>query len=88
MKWQEIQQRYKNEWVLVEVTRFDEENYEILEGVVLCHSDDYEEFAKQSRGIATKFGAVEYLGQYPDNLALMCQTSARFYRPIHVGVNP
>jgi hypothetical protein len=54
MKWKEIQRQYKDEWVLIEATQFDEENYEILEGEVLCHSNDYEKFAKQSQEIETQ----------------------------------
>src|SRR5438093_7194004 len=38
MRLEEIRQRFKNEFVLIAVTKTDEDNVEILEGDVLAHS--------------------------------------------------
>lgn len=48
MTWEEIERQYKGEWVLVEVTKISED-YEVLEGNILCHDADEEAFKKKAK---------------------------------------
>ena len=43
MRLEEIRQQFKDEFVLIEVTKTDEDNVEILEGNVLAHSPNRDE---------------------------------------------
>ena len=43
MRLEEIRQRFKDEFVLIAVTKTDEDNVEILEGDVLAHSPHRDE---------------------------------------------
>ena len=47
MRLQEIRKRFKDEFVLIEVTKTDEDNVEILEGNVLAHSPDRDAIMEQ-----------------------------------------
>ena len=42
MRWAEIVKKFKNEWVLIEVKKIDEE-YKLKEGNVIAHSKDKSE---------------------------------------------
>ena len=73
MKWEEIENRYKEEWVFVEVTQMDD-NYEVLEGKVLLYDPDDERFWKKVGAFepdAHKKVAIRYIGEPPQDWAVM-----------------
>lgn len=67
MRIEEIRQRFKNEFVLIEVTKTDADDVEILEGNVLAHSRDREEVMELlGKGLARDV-AVEWCGEPDDS---------------------
>jgi hypothetical protein len=67
MRLEEIRQRFENEFVLIEVTKTDEDNVEILEGNVLAHSPNRDEIMELlGRGLARDV-AVEWCGEPDDS---------------------
>ncbi len=67
MRLDEIRQQFKDEFVLIAVTKTDEDNVEILEGDVLAHSPHRDEImALLGRGIARDV-AVEWCGEPDDS---------------------
>jgi hypothetical protein len=67
MRFEEIRQRFKDEFVLIEVTKTDEDNVEILEGNVLAHSTNRDEIMELlGRGLARDV-AVEWCGEPDDS---------------------
>jgi len=67
MRLEEIRQRFENQFVLIEVTKTDEDNVEILEGNVLAHSPDRDEIMELlGRGLARDV-AVEWCGEPDDS---------------------
>jgi len=67
MRLEEIRQRFKDEFVLIEVTKTDEDNVEILEGNVLAHSTNRDEIMELlGRGLARDV-AVEWCGEPDDS---------------------
>ena len=73
MKWEQIKTQFDGEWVLVEVTQFDFENYEIVEGEVLYHSPDEGEIRRKVSELKPKPKAIaiEYLGEIPEDFEVM-----------------
>jgi hypothetical protein len=67
MRLEKIRQRFKDEFVLIEVTETDENNVEILEGNVLAHSPNRDEIMELlGRGLARDV-AVEWCGEPDDS---------------------
>ena len=67
MHLEEIRQRFKDEFVLIEVTKTDEDNVEILEGNVLAHSTNRDEIMELlGRGLARDV-TVEWCGEPDDS---------------------
>ena len=67
MRLEEIRQRFKNEFVLIAVTKTDEDNVEILEGDVLAHSLHRDEImALLGSGLAQDV-TVEWCGKPYDS---------------------
>ena len=67
MRLEEIRQQFKDEFVLIEVTKTDEDNVEILEGNVLAHSPNRDEIMELlGRGLARDV-AVEWCGEPDDS---------------------
>ncbi len=67
MRLEEIRQRFKDEFVLIEVTKTDEDNVEILEGNVLAHSTNRDEIMELlGHGLARDV-AVEWCGEPDDS---------------------
>jgi hypothetical protein len=63
----EVRQQFKNEFVLLEVTKTDDDNIEILEGNVLAHSPDRNEIMELlGQGLARDV-AVEWCGELDDS---------------------
>ena len=70
MKMVKIAEQYKDEWVLIEYTKLDEQ-LNAQEGTVVAHSPSKEEIyqlLKESKG---KKIAIEYTGKFPQDVAVM-----------------
>ena len=72
MRWEEIKNHYKSEWVLVDVTEVDE-GYSVVSGNILAHSQDKEEIYRKLLQIRPKNFTIEYTGQVPEDLAVVLQ---------------
>ena len=70
MEMTEIRKRYKGEWVLIEYARLDEE-LNVIEGEVIAHSPIKDEIYRQLLETEGKDVAIEYLGEVPEDLAVM-----------------
>jgi len=70
MKWEEIEQQYKGEWVFVDVTK-NNEDYDILEAEVLCHDRDEETLLKKTKNFHPQALAIRYIGDVPEDWAVM-----------------
>ena len=70
MRWEEIKNAFKDQWVLVQVDEVDA-SFNILEGEVLAHSKDKEEVYKKLLQIRPKQFSVEYTGVIPEDLAVV-----------------
>ena len=73
MRLEEIRQQCKGEFVLIAVTRTDEDNVEVLEGEILAHSPNrHEIMSLLGRGLARDV-AVEWCGE-PDDSRVIATT--------------
>lgn len=70
MKMEEIRRHYEGEWVLIEYTELDED-LKVVEGDVIAHSPHREEIYRQLLRTKGKDVAIEYLGDVPEDLAVM-----------------
>lgn len=70
MKMGEIRRRYHGEWVLIEYTKLDEE-LNVVEGDVIAHASTKEEIYKKLLEIKGQQIAIEYLGELPEDIAVM-----------------
>lgn len=70
MKWKEIVEEFKEEWVLIYVKEVDE-SFNIKEGDVIAHSKDKEEIYKKLLEIKPKSFSIEYTGKIPEDLAVV-----------------
>jgi hypothetical protein len=67
MRIEDIRQRFKNEFVLIEVTRTDDDNFEVLEGNVLAHSPNRDEIMELLGQRLAGDVAVEWCGEPDDS---------------------
>ena len=67
MRLEKIRQQFKDEFVLIEVTKTDEDNVEILEGNVLAHSPNREEIMELLGRRLARDVAVEWCGEPDDS---------------------
>ena len=70
IKLAEILKQYKDEWVLIEYTKLDEE-LNVVEGRVLAHSPRKEELYALLSKFKGKNFAIEYTGALPKDVAVM-----------------
>lgn len=70
MRIEEIRRRFEHEWVLIEYSELDEE-LNVVEGEVVAHSPDKNEIYSKMRHFEGGNVAVEYIGEYPEELAVM-----------------
>ena len=70
MKFDEIKKRFKGGWVLIEYTELDD-NLLPLEGEVIAHSGDKDVILKEQLRYKGKKLAIEYLGDIPEDWAVM-----------------
>jgi hypothetical protein len=71
MRLEEIYQQFKDEFVLLEVTKTDESDVEILEANVLAHSKDQEEILDLMVKSKAKDVAVEWCGEIDPKVAVV-----------------
>ena len=70
MKWEEIIEKFKNEWVLISIKEVDEA-FNIKEGDVIAHSKEKEEIYKKLLELRpTKF-SIEFTGKIPEDLSVV-----------------
>ena len=70
MRWEEIKNAFKDQWVLVKVDKVDA-SLNIVEGEVLAHSKDKDEVYKKLLQIRPKEFSIEYTGVIPEDLAVV-----------------
>ena len=70
MKWDDIKETFKDEWVLVEVEKVDKYFY-LIEGKVLAHSKDKDKIYKKLLEIKPKEFMIEYTGKIPEDIAVV-----------------
>ena len=70
MKWAQIKEIFREEWVLIQVHQVDGD-YRVVEGEVLAHSKDKEDIYRAVLEIRPKEFSIEYTGQFPDELAVV-----------------
>ena len=70
MKWIDIKKNFEDQWVLLEVKSVDE-NFNVLEGEVLAHSEDKNEIYQKLLQIKPKEFSIEYTGELPEDLAVV-----------------
>jgi hypothetical protein len=70
MKWEEIKETFKDEWVLVQVEKVDE-SFKVIEGKVLAHSKDKDQVYQKLLQIRPKQFSIEYTGEIPEDLAVV-----------------
>ena len=67
MHMEEIRRQFKDEFVLIEVTKTDEDNVDILEGNVLAHSPNRDEIMELLGRRLARDVAVEWCGAVDDS---------------------
>ena len=70
MKWGHIKRAFKDEWVLIEIEKVDE-NFNVVEGEVLAHSKDKDEVYRKLLEMRPKEFSIEYTGVIPEDLAIV-----------------
>lgn len=70
MKLAEIENKFQNEWVLIEFTELDDE-LNVLEGEVVAHSPHKEEIYAAMRHFDGGDVALKYVGEYQGDVAVM-----------------
>lgn len=70
MEWKEIVEKFKDEWILLDVKKVDE-NLNIEEDEVIAHSRDKDEIYKKLLELRPKSFSIEYTGKIPKNLAVV-----------------
>ena len=70
MRWKDIKNKFKNQWVLIEVENVDE-SFNVLEGKVLAHSKDKDEIYQKLLKIKPKEFSIEFTGEVPEDLAVV-----------------
>jgi len=71
MRLDDIRQQYKDEFVLLEVTKTDKDDTEIVEGNVLAHSKDRDEIYTLMVKSSAKDVAVEWCGEIDPKVAVV-----------------
>ena len=67
---EEIEKKYRNEWVLVEYEELDD-NLNVKKGKVIAHSSCKEEIYARLSETKGKDVAIEYAGKLPEDLVVM-----------------
>ncbi len=70
MRWKDIVDQFKDEWVLIRVKKVDE-HYHVQEGDVVAHSKNKEEIYRKLLEIKPRRFSIEYTGRIPEDLAVV-----------------
>lgn len=70
MTWEEIRKQYAGEWVLIEYRQLDQQ-LNVVEGEVIAHSPNKEEIYKHLLQTKGKNIAIEYAGEFSQDLTVM-----------------
>ncbi|ELR97627.1 hypothetical protein [Gloeocapsa sp. PCC 73106] len=70
MTFEEMQNHYEGEWLLIAYTEVDE-NMQIIAGEVLARSPVQEEIYKVLESVKEQPLAIEYVGKVPEDLAFI-----------------
>jgi hypothetical protein len=70
MTFEEIQQNYDGEWVLIVYTEADE-NLQVVKGEVIAHSVNKEEVDRALESVQDRPLAIEYMGKVPEDIAFI-----------------
>ena len=70
MKWKEIVNKFKDEWVLIDAKKVDE-NFNLEEGKVMAHSKDKSEIYAKLLKLKGNNLYIEYTGKIPKDLAVV-----------------
>ena len=73
MTWEEIRKQHEGQWVLIRYHQLDE-HLNVLEGEVVAHSPEKEELYRQLLQTTGQNIAIEYAGEFPQDLAVMLNT--------------
>jgi hypothetical protein len=77
MRLNEIKNKYRDQWVLVEYSKLDKE-LRVIDGKVLAHASSKEDIYKALLHTKGKNVAIEYCGKLPEDLAVMfCLAATR-----------
>ena len=71
MRLEDIRQQFKDEFVLIEVTKTDKDDTEIVEGNVLAYSKDREEILDLMVKSTAWHVAVEWCGEIDPKVAVV-----------------
>jgi len=70
LSFSEIKERFEAEWILVGDPETNDD-CNVKQGVVLCHSKDRDELYRKAREIQPKHSAILYTGKLPDDVAVV-----------------
>jgi len=70
MNLEAIKEKHLGEWVLIAYTELDDD-MRIIKGEVLAHSPDRDEIYRKLLSIRGRRVAVEYMGEIPEDLAVV-----------------
>ena len=70
MKWEQIKEKFDGEWVLIECIEVDD-SFQVVEGEVLYHDPDKDKVYRKLLKLRPKRYAIEYVGEIPEDLAVM-----------------
>ena len=70
MTFEQIEQNYDGEWVLIAYSETDEE-LRVVKGKVIAHSANKEDIYRALENAVEQPLAIEYIGQIPEDLAFI-----------------
>ena len=70
MTFEQIEQNYNGEWVLIAYSETDEE-LKVIKGKVIAHSANKEDIYRALDKAVEQPLAIEYMGQIPEDLAFI-----------------
>jgi hypothetical protein len=73
MTWEEIRKQYAGQWVLIQYQELDEQ-LNVITGEVVAHAPEKEEIYRQLLQTTGQNIAIEYAGEFPQELAVMFKT--------------
>ena len=69
LTFEQIQQRYSDEWLLIAYTEVDPDTLQVIQGEVLAHSPDIKEVYKALPIAKGRDAAIEFVGEPQNDVA-------------------